>query len=548
MQHLDDGGARWPGVMPFETPADLDASGVHLGPAELLGEAAEAIRSAGALGLSRDDLETCLREVVGVRAALDACEARFAAEIDRLDDFGDGSAAVLRRLSGCSGAAAKRVAGRAAVLAQMPNVSSALDKGRITAEHADVLANAAGLAGAGAVNDASRLLDIASAANVEGTRRAANDWVRELRAGLTPTEEYRRQRALRSLSISQTAEGLIKATALMDPATGAAFKAIVDDVAKRFAEADRADTRPDAPEPRTYTQCRADALAALVGTDERRAAQRWYDEVDQRDEVFCAEHWGTPRPEPLSPLASEHLAALPVGIDLAGLQAAVPLPAGIDLAGLQAAVPLPAGIDLAGLQAAVPLPVDSKTDAAAIAHARSSQPRRSGTSASGGRSGQSTGSAKPPDIAGLRRRNQLIIVADTRAVLGEEWADCEIPGTGPIPARVLERLACGADIFGMIFDGNGQPLWHGRKVRTITDAQWRALVARDRGCVLCRAAPSWCEGHHIIGWQAPARGRTDIENLALLCYRCHHELHDSAGRLQRTGSTNFALTYGSQRE
>ncbi len=133
-------------------------------------------------------------------------------------------------------------------------------------------------------------------------------------------------------------------------------------------------------------------------------------------------------------------------------------------------------------------------------------------------------------------------------MLGEEWADCEIPGTGPIPARVLERLACGTDIFGMIFDGNGQPLWHGRKVRTITDAQWRALVARDRGCVLCRAAPSWCEGHHIIGWQAPARGRTDIENLALLCYRCHHELHDSAGRLQRTGSTNFALTYGSQRE
>ena len=307
------------------------------------------------------------------------------------------------------------------------------------------------------VNDASRLLEVASSTNVECTRRAANEWVRELRAGLTPAEEFRRQRALRSLRISQTAEGLTKATALMDPATGAAFKAIIDDIAQRFADADRADKRPDAPEPRTYTQCRADALAALIGTDERRAALRWYTEVDHGDEEFAAQRWGTPRPAPLPPLAGEHL-------------------------------------------------------------------------------------------AGLRRRNQLLIVADTRAVLGQEWADCEIPGTGPVPARVLERLACGADIFGLIFDGNGQPLWHGRKVRTITDTQWRALVARDRGCVLCRAAPSWCEGHHIVPWKAPARGRTDIENLALLCYRCHDELHDTASHLQRTGSTGFDVAYGRQRE
>ncbi|WP_419920432.1 HNH endonuclease [Candidatus Poriferisodalis sp.] len=514
----DAGRVVRPGVMPFATPADLDAAGACLGPAELLGEAAVVIRSAVALGLSRDDLEAGLREMAGVRAALDACEARFAAEIDRLDDFGDGSAAVLRRVSGCSGAAAKRSAGRAAVLAQMPNVGSALSAGHITAEHADVLASAAGLAGTDAVNDASRLLEVASSTNVESTRRAANDWVRELRAGLTPAEEYRRQRALRSLRISQTAEGLTKATALMDPATGAAFKAIIDDIAQRFADADRADKRPDAPEPRTYTQCRADALAALIGTDERRAALRWYTEIDHGDEEFSAQRWGTERPAPLPPLAAEHLAGLP------------------------------ADIDVAGVRAAVPLPIDAKTGDAAIAHAQSSRRHQTGTSPAQARHGQPAGSTPLPDGAGLRRRNQLLIVADTRAVLGQEWADCEIPGTGPVPARVLERLACGADIFGLIFDGNGQPLWHGRKVRTITDTQWRALVARDRGCVLCRAAPSWCEGHHIVPWKAPARGRTDIENLALLCYRCHDELHDTASHLQRTGSTGFNVAYGRQRE
>ncbi|WP_428120070.1 hypothetical protein [Candidatus Poriferisodalis sp.] len=66
-----------PGVFPFESPADLDAAGVHLGPAELLIEAAEVICCAEAFGLSRDDLEAGLSAMVGVRAALDACEARF---------------------------------------------------------------------------------------------------------------------------------------------------------------------------------------------------------------------------------------------------------------------------------------------------------------------------------------------------------------------------------------------------------------------------------------------------------------------------------------
>ncbi|WP_419920378.1 HNH endonuclease [Candidatus Poriferisodalis sp.] len=497
-----------PGVFPFQTPADLDASGMHLSPAALLGEAAEVIRSAEALGLSRDDLEMALSEMVRVRSALDACEARFAAEIDRLDDFGDRSAAVLRRLSGCSGAAAKRAATRAEALVKMPNIEAALRAGHITAEHADVLANAAGMAGVDAVDGATRLLDIASSTNVECTRRAANDWLRELRMGLTPEEEYRRQRVLRSLRISQTAEGLIKATALMDPATGAAFKAIIDDIAQRFTEADRADTRPDAPEPRTYTQCRVDALAALLGTDNHAAVRRWYAEVDQRDAEFAAERWGHPSPAPLQPLAPDHLAALP------------------------------ADACSSGTPRSLCLPIDNRTDACVDPPLLSSDNRTDAC-------------FDPPPLpsdGSLRRRNQLVIVANTRAVLGDEWADCEIPGTGPIPTHVLERLACGADIFGVVFGGNGQPLWHGRKVRTVTDTQWRALVARDRHCVVCGAAPSWCEGHHIVPWQAPARGRTDIENLALLCYRCHDQLHDSKGRLHRTGTASFAVASGTQRE
>ena len=126
-------------------------------------------------------------------------------------------------------------------------------------------------------------------------------------------------------------------------------------------------------------------------------------------------------------------------------------------------------------------------------------------------------------------RNQVIVVADTTLTRAH------IPGLGPIPRFELERLACDASIFGMLFDGDGQPLWHGREVRLATNAQWRALIARDGGCVICGTDPRWCEAHHIVPWQPPARGPTDIDNLALLCGHDHQKLHTEGLILVRDG-------------
>ena len=126
-------------------------------------------------------------------------------------------------------------------------------------------------------------------------------------------------------------------------------------------------------------------------------------------------------------------------------------------------------------------------------------------------------------------RNQLIVVADTNLT------PAHIPGLGPIPRFELERLACDASIFGILFDGDGQPLWHGREVRLASDAQWRALIARDGGCVICGAEPQWCQAHHIIPWQPPTRGPTDIDNLALVCGHDHTKLHSAGLILVRDG-------------
>ncbi len=99
-------------------------------------------------------------------------------------------------------------------------------------------------------------------------------------------------------------------------------------------------------------------------------------------------------------------------------------------------------------------------------------------------------------------------------------------GVGPLPPSVFARYYCNAELIGMVFDGNGQALWQGRSHRTATRVQLAALIARDRGCVLCRAPHDRCEAHHLIPWNAPLKGKTDIENLALVCQDCHHRIHD----------------------
>ena len=126
--------------------------------------------------------------------------------------------------------------------------------------------------------------------------------------------------------------------------------------------------------------------------------------------------------------------------------------------------------------------------------------------------------------SGGRPKAEVIVVADIGVLTGDDPAGrCEIPGTGPVPPEVLQRIACDAQLTGLLFS-DGKPLHHGATVRTATTAQWRMLIARDRGCIGCGAEPGQCQAHHITPY-ARLR-RTDIENLVLVCWRCHHNIHD----------------------
>ena len=102
-----------------------------------------------------------------------------------------------------------------------------------------------------------------------------------------------------------------------------------------------------------------------------------------------------------------------------------------------------------------------------------------------------------------------------------------------VPQTVLARYACNGTIAATVFDANGEVLYHGREHRYATPAQVRGLIARDKGCVRCRADISECEAHHLIPWNAPAKGDTNIDELALVCVDCHHFIHDTNQTLYR---------------
>lgn len=130
-------------------------------------------------------------------------------------------------------------------------------------------------------------------------------------------------------------------------------------------------------------------------------------------------------------------------------------------------------------------------------------------------------------------RSRVTIVATASKLAGTDSTPAEMIGVGPIPDSLLEQFACGADLVGMLFDGAGEVLWHGRGRRYPSRAQMLALIARDKGCVLCGADPSRCQAHHLIPWSAPLKGRTDITNLALLCQQHHRDLHERNHTLYR---------------
>ena len=128
------------------------------------------------------------------------------------------------------------------------------------------------------------------------------------------------------------------------------------------------------------------------------------------------------------------------------------------------------------------------------------------------------------------RNSTLLLIADYDTVT-QQIQNLRLGDNTPLPAGALARLACDAKIVPAFFNRSGQPMWLGRSRRIASAGQRIALVARDRGCVGCNADPSWCQAHHIVPWAQG--GATTLDNMCLVCSRCHHQIHDEGWRILR---------------
>jgi hypothetical protein len=122
-----------------------------------------------------------------------------------------------------------------------------------------------------------------------------------------------------------------------------------------------------------------------------------------------------------------------------------------------------------------------------------------------------------------------------------------------VPPETVRRILCDAEITpvvvervtadgaswtgklaGLLATAARRVLYVGRAERTVSPRLRRAVERRDEHCVFpgCRANPRRCQVHHVHPWELG--GSTDLDNLALLCVKHHHAVHEGGWTMSRT--------------
>ena len=122
---------------------------------------------------------------------------------------------------------------------------------------------------------------------------------------------------------------------------------------------------------------------------------------------------------------------------------------------------------------------------------------------------------------------------------------CDLDGGPGLPAETARRIACDAEIVGLVRDADGTAVGVGRAARRPPRWLRRRLHARDRGCRFAGCAERLVvHAHHVRHWTRG--GTTDLDNLAELC-RFHHRLVHEGGwtmRLDDDGTATFVAPDG----
>ncbi|WP_431709799.1 HNH endonuclease signature motif containing protein [Glutamicibacter uratoxydans] len=93
-----------------------------------------------------------------------------------------------------------------------------------------------------------------------------------------------------------------------------------------------------------------------------------------------------------------------------------------------------------------------------------------------------------------------------------------------LPAEALRQLLCKADILPAVFNSDGALLDFGRRRRLVPDILQKAVLARDRYCIVpgCTRSVEHLDFHHVIPFSQG--GRTNLNNIVPACRSHHMEL------------------------
>ncbi len=132
-------------------------------------------------------------------------------------------------------------------------------------------------------------------------------------------------------------------------------------------------------------------------------------------------------------------------------------------------------------------------------------------------------------------RPQVMVLVDAadlaRVDAAPELAAGRFSASGqPVSGRSLRHLLHDAHLVRVVLDADRVPIEVSTTVRTVPVGLWRALLARDGGCVWpgCDAPASWCDVAHAAEAFADG-GRLSPANSMLLCRR-HHRRFDAGPR------------------
>lgn len=115
------------------------------------------------------------------------------------------------------------------------------------------------------------------------------------------------------------------------------------------------------------------------------------------------------------------------------------------------------------------------------------------------------------------------VSVDAAALTGDGPGAGVLEGGQRVDANLV-RSWLPASTIDLLLHDRGRPLRLSRSRRVASPAQRRALKLRDHGCAYHGCGQTrFVDAHHITPWEQG--GRTDIDNLVLLCRRHHRLLH-----------------------